>query len=574
MGLFDIATQREWQCPPADADTDRKLGWLRESIQQGMGWVQSQRGSQDWRRSLEILSGIPENDTLLEYRAQLSGCRLKTNTRTFIAGLANIRPLWGFHAGKLYSKTAEALNRVTWSLYLENYWDMAVKDWLAYATATNTGWARPVYRRNLQGKGNIDILTYGLPCVAPVQVPNDGDFQKAYSFTLLDEIPIYEAHWRFKRYQDRLKPTMSKYWYASEIRRSAERNQKWRVSDWFGGKSDRENGLRDMYIPIAWTTINDCAINETGEWIPMGEPGTSWYYEVPSYGMEIPDGYDDDGKPQLRKADENDARLYPQRRLMISSEQTNTIMYDGPGFNWDGELDMIPMWVDKWPWEPTGLSPLKPGYELQRGIDEIDIGNLAKIRAQMDPALAYSINAVDKQEAEDFDPMRPRDRIGYDSDQVDAPFKNAVPMETYRIYPEAMTVRQNMVEELDYLLQNRDIVEMAKARALGKGMDQLEALAAANGPIVKDIGRGMENSLGQLGRQVGSRIIQYLDTARIMQYTTPEGLHLGTFDFDPNSIVPSHMPGEQAFEADRTPRKSMYSRQQRSKWFEKSLSFT
>ena len=261
---------REWQCPDANASEDRRLGWRRESVEQGAAWCESQRGFADWRKSLDIISGQESQKDLLFYRSHLSGHRLKTNIRTMISGLSNIRPLWGYTAGKAFASYALALNKTSWALYLENYWDQSIKEALAYAGATCSGYIRPVYRRDMQGRGNIQLLTYGQPCVLPVQLPVDGNLQRAYCVTLMDETPIYEAHWRFPLYQDRIKPTASKYWYASQIRKAAENNAWKRMTSWFRRRD--EDRLTDQYAPIYWTTINDASINETGKRMAMGEP--------------------------------------------------------------------------------------------------------------------------------------------------------------------------------------------------------------------------------------------------------------------------------------------------------------
>lgn len=555
---------REWQAPSADTSEAYRLGWLGESVEQGSAFNEAQRGSRDWRAAFDILSGS-EAQTGPDYRSKMSGRRLKTNIRTAISGLANIRPLWGFHAAKQYASYATALNKTCWALYLEGYWDQDVKEALWWAAATGSGFMRPVYRRNIQGRGNIYLDTFGTPCVLPVQLPRSGDYQGAYVVNLLEEVPIFEAHWRFRDFQDRLKPTTSRYWYAPEIRKASERNAVRRMMEWF--KRTKEDKLTDQYIPLRWTTINDLTINTSGTRRAMGEPGSSWYYEVPALGEAVPDG-----AGGSRVADENDCKLYPNRRVMISSE--NCILYDGPGFNWHGELDLIQFTVDKQPWEPIGFSMVHDGGQIQQAIDEIDRGALNKLRAQQDPALAYPIGGVTKLEAEAFDPLAPRSRIGYDEQAVDVPFKPAVDPSVYQIGKEPFQMREVLIEELDYQLGTRDVIEMAKARALGKNMDSMEALLASYGPIVKDIARGMENSLGRVGSQVGWLMLQYMPMARLMQYADPETLSMDVWDYDPASIVPSHLAGENAFEEDKvTPRISMHTKMERAKWFAKNIRF-
>ena len=56
---------REWQCPHADTSEKYRLGWLNESVEEGNAWNESQRGFQDWRKSLDILSGAVDSKAML-----------------------------------------------------------------------------------------------------------------------------------------------------------------------------------------------------------------------------------------------------------------------------------------------------------------------------------------------------------------------------------------------------------------------------------------------------------------------------------------------------------------------------
>ena len=568
-------TYRSWQVTSWEASEKQKIGWLDEACQEGMKWTSNQRGvsnTTEYRKALEILSGQASNDDLLSYPSQVSGKRLKTNVRVAISGLANVRPIWGWHASAAYSKYANMMNKTARALYLEGNWDRSIKSWLAWAAATCTGWMRPVYSRDQAGRGHgsIKLMTYGMPSVLPVQVPSDGNFQEAYAMVLLDEVPIYMAHSKWPQYQDRLKPTASKYWYASEIRSAAKQNSWRKVSSLFMRRESSE--MADLYCPIRWATIIDNSLNDTGKVIPMGESGTSWYYEVPFLGMEIMTGKGFNGNTTYRKANENDARMYPRRRLLIASEDVE--LYDGPTFNWHPDSDLIPLSLDKWPWEPAGFSMIHDGWSLQRALDMIDRGMHQKISAELNMPLAYDINAVNKQEAEEVDPFESHGRYGYDGDRVEGtPFKTIVPPDVYKVTPETLAVRKEFEEELDYQTQTRDMIELAKARALGKSMDQDEALISANGPVVKDMCREMEMSLCQVGKQVGYLILQYENTARLMGLVGADGVTPEVFDYNPASIVPSHLPDETIHDANENMLPSKYNDMQRAKWFADNVPF-
>src|SRR5690348_1964489 len=320
---------QEWQAQSYDATESRKLGWINEQCQEGENWNKSQRGYNDWLKALDIICGNYSEREALEYRSTITSNRLKTNIQVAVAGLSAIRPWGGYQASKTFKDEALMMNQTTRALYLSNFWDQSIKAALQWQAATNTGWLRPVYRRDMAGRGhgNIELDAFGMPSVLAAQMPSSGNWQRAYAVTLLDEKPIWEAHGMFPDHQDRLKPTSSRYWYNAQIRRASQENNRRRFGFNPFKKADKSDAIEHL-IPIRYTTINDLSLNVTGKPIQMGEPGSPWAYEVPSYKALMPNG---------RTATAMDARLYPFRRLIISSEAV--CLYDGPAFNWHGELD-------------------------------------------------------------------------------------------------------------------------------------------------------------------------------------------------------------------------------------------
>lgn len=548
-----------------------KIGWLNEAAEEGAQWNKSQRGYADWQKGLDVIAARLSKEKVLQYRSQLTGNRLKTNVRVAVDGLSAIRPWGGFRSNKDYQKTAQFMNDATRALYLNGFWDQDIKSALQWAAIANTGYVRPVYRRLMAGRGKGDIFldTFGQPSVLPLQMPANGDIQQAYAVTLLDEKPIWMAHGMFPDFQDRLRPTSSKYWYASEIRGASVQNSQ-RQAWWnpFRRRAAPGSEMTNCLIPIRYTTINDLTVNTTGVTIPMGEPGSPWAYDVPSFGQPIDMG---PNRP-ARIADVNDARLYPFRRLVISSE--NCVMYDGPGFNWHGELDLIPFCLDRWPWEPNGFGLVHDGAPAQDALDALDRGIMDKLNADMDRPMAYDINAVSKREANIVDLMQPRQRIAFDGSAVDKPFTQIAPDDVYHVSQEALAFRKELQQDMDYTMQTRDIVELGKARALGKDMDQLEALIAANGPLVKGMSRAIEKSVCGVANQIKYLVPQYLDTQRLIPYIDQAGKE-SVFDYNPDEIIPSHLPSDSDDKDSEGRRlKSPTQRVERARWWCDNLVFT
>jgi hypothetical protein len=88
-------------------------------------------------------------------------------------------------------------------------------------------------------------------------------------------------------------------------------------------------------------------------------------------------------------------------------------------------------------------------------------------------------------------------------------------------------------------------------RAVGS-MDELEKIVEANGPIVEDMSRSMEPPMRDLGVMVKYNVLQYYNVPRLMQIVGASGMPQEIFDFDPESVVPSHLPGEEVDKASPT----------------------
>lgn len=536
----------EWQVPPATdrngnkVPDARKLAWCAEAIQEGQAWLKMQRGYGDMRKSLDIISGRGGSD-LFDYRSRLKTNRLKRNVREIIGSLSDIRPLWGYHSDNAaFLGQAEMMNKVVRATYLQNFFDRDIRKALQYAAATCTGYLRPVFKVPPfgGGKGDIHLKAYGSPSILPIQMPQDNDIQGAYAVTIVDNDPIWVAHGMWPEFADRLRPTGSQYWYSQEMKVPASGNLFRRI---WGKATSNASGAAELLCEIRYTYINDLALNMTDMPIPMGEPGTSWFYYVPFVGQPIPAGRDTEGNPMTRPATARDARMYPRRRLIVHTE--TTILYDGPSWDWHGKVPLVPFCVDDWPWEGIGFSLVRDGYNQQEAIDELDRGIMDINRSRLNVSLAFDTNAVSKREAQRFDPMEPRARIGFDGSMVEKPFQLAIPPEVLQVPAEIPEFRQHLEETMDRQMGLNDLMALSRAKAAGSA-DDLDKLMEAQGPIVKDISRTMERSMRDLGEMMKYLILQYYDSARVMRIVGEDGITPETFDYDPTSLIPSHMPGE------------------------------
>jgi hypothetical protein len=300
--------------------------------------------------------------------------------------------------------------------------------------------------------------------------------------------------------------------------------------------------LPNKLIPIRKTYVNDLTINTTKQMIPMGEPNSSWYYEVPYIGQEISAGLDMEGRPLTRKADENDARLYPNRRLIMTSDTCR--LYDGTAFDWHGKFPGVSFCLDEWPWEPNGFSLVHDGYDINENLKEIERGVMDMVRSKMNPSMMFDQNAVTMKQMRKFDPFKPNERLGFDGMAGDGPIaKTAMDPEFYRIDPTLIQYHEVLQQGLDAQMCVDQAMNLAKARTRGS-VDDLDKIMEMQGPIVTDMSRSMEPPLRDLGDMVKFLTLQYRTTPYLMQIVGPDNVPRETIDFDPMTLVPSHLKGE------------------------------
>lgn len=320
--------------------------------------------------------------------------------------------------------------------------------------------------------------------------------------------------------------------------------------------------------------ILDEAGNPVGKEMEMGQPKTSWFYTVPYVGQQITRF--EEGRSITRAATEDDCRVYPQRRLLISSD--NALMYDGPAFDWHGMVPLIPFYLDDWAWEPTGYSLFKGTANTQDAIDDLMRAVYRVAMARANPGKAYNIDIttpskeakITSREAEGLDPFDPGLTLGVDGDVKEPVLRPPMPEWCYNV-PEWLF---KVVEILQVSIQRQlGLDQIQSLQKLKANVSDPEKLLDAEGPVVTGTSRSMERGLRDLGEMMKYLILQYMTTGRIIQYVGATGIAPETFDYAPDMAVPSHLPGEQTIDETGKPVESNVDIFTRAKTFAKNLRF-
>lgn len=549
-----------WQVPPLESSAEERMGWIEEQIQEGEAWLEGQTAYKDLNKNLRIFNALFSDKT----KSTLISNGLKYDIRKFVETISEVREIGSYSSDAAQFKAfAEMENKVAKGLYLESAFPRQIRKTLQFATVMGRGYMWPKCKASNYGFGErrICFQSLGPLDVVPVQIPpSTNDVQDAYVNTIYEYMPIAEAHGRFPLFQSDLQPISAVSFDSRVSARRADSTEKLH----YGDQSIRNFG--DLYCEIRYTFIRDIRINSTGYELPMGDTGTSWSYLVPFVGQDIFGGVRN-GLPFMRKAMVEDCRIYPFLRLMISSRGMKTPMYDGPQFDWHGEMPAVQYDVDDWAWEGMGRSLVgdvgsieTTKRKLERKMDQV-------ITVTLNPPLGYDQSSTGGPKIENFDIFEQDVRAGVDGEP------NRV---LQSLLPEEVRVTEFHFKYLEMLAAMRkeqlginDLGNLANLK-LNLSGDAIDKALEPVGPIAKGIAAGMEAANAKVAYMLKFMIPQWFDTARVIEYIGPDNITPEVLDFDPASLVPSHMPDE-FFDGTVPTTPSLYPLIERARRFAKNI---
>lgn len=521
-----------WQCPKFEESAEARQNWVEEQLEEGEGYLESQTAYKYLARNLKIFDGIFDDKT----KSTLVSNGMKYDIRKFVETISEVREIGSYSSdAEQFKSIANILNNVSKGVYLEAQFPRQIRKALQFACVMGRGYIWPKVKAGNYGFGERQLIfePLGLLDVVPVQIPSTNDVQDAYANTIYEYMPIAEAHGRFPLFQSELKPVAGVSYNSRVQARRVDFAEKFRY-----GEQTRNWG--NLYCEIRYTFIRDIRVNTTGYKMPMGDLGTSWSYEVPSVGQDIFGGIKN-GQKTMRPARIEDCLVYPQLRLLITSRGMTRPMWDGPAFDWHACMPLVQYDVDDWAWEAIGRSLVQDvgsievtKRKIERKIDQV-------ITTTLNPPLGYDRGSTGGPKIENFDIFEENVRAGLDGKPRDV---------LQSLLPEEVQVRQEHFKFLELLTNMRD--EQMGMRDLGQlaalklnlAGDSVDKALETIGPIAKGIAAGMEASNAKIAFMLKFMIPQWYDTKRIIEYIGPNNITSEVLDFDPASLVPSHLPDE------------------------------
>jgi hypothetical protein len=496
----------------------------------------------------------------LDQDNQLKSNTLQPSIRTFVETITDLRQIatLGARAEQL-KKYVTLYNDILKFIFWDSGFLFSKRKALQYAMLgrgyTWTKFSRGHYG---WGKGRMVFEALGAFEVLPEQLPANNDIQGSYAVTIIRPMPIAEAHARFPKFQDQLSPIARYDWSKYNTRGGI------RLDFWDRARFQGQNDWDNRYCEMRYTFIRDLRINDTGRTIQMGVPGSTWGYEVPSIGDLLVNVNPFNGLPESRKATEEDCRLYPQLRLMVTNPAVNEPLYDDTAFDWHGEIPVAEEDVNDWAWSPMGYSVIRnvAGLEKARRAHLSVVDEVQSVRK--DPPTGYDLSTgVSRTQMEKLDLLRAQGiRVGLKGDPTKA-IRTILP-DSVSVDNEDWKLIEILSTEVKESLGLTDIASLRDMK-MNVSDQSFDKILQNLGPMAKGIALNEWKANGKIANMLKYNIPQYIPVSELIKMVGPEGVGMETFDNDPNSLIPGKLPGEDATSSSR------FNKRQRAQWFVEQL---
>lgn len=575
--------------PPCPIDDDgnfldTKQFWteLHNYIQTGLenekAFLRSQRAFSLAENSMLGLYGV---STAKEYKglSRLKVNKSRRQTREAIANQSDIRQNWSVRTTVTSDENmvaqAQELDKLSQNWWSELFVDRVVKGAQQYAGGYGTGYIfqwpdiNPI-------TGEIDIIPKYLDykSVLVGHIENDNNIENCPRVDIRLEMPLPIAHEKYPDHVEMIRPDtevpsrMARNWDTTrKVFRGIVDYTKKR-------KKTLSSSVSNPFpsVNIIMSFIKDNTVNETGITIPMGEPGSHWYYEVPSYydkngeinrvgtntfkqgyvdangnaiepevmmNMQDTSGLEPKQVEIKRFVTKRDCKLYPYRRLVISC--SNGIIYDGPPQWGCGLPPVTQFYFDKIAGEFLCFPPTMDSQIIEGPVNNILQSMEDAVVGRINPPIGVD-SSVPESIANQIKALGFRGLIGkvfqYPVMKIQKAIVMLVPEGYFQIDSKAFELIAYLQEVQDYLAGTKDFTSQTKLKQMPSD-DSQEAMLQNIGILATDQARELERCFMSMGRIWLSYSSQVYTLAKKLRITGTDALKLVEPDFDPIKIAPA-----------------------------------
>ncbi len=516
------------------------LNRMKELKQAGQDFIESFGAYDEISRSLDILT----RDNAIKPSAGMSTISInkcKKEMRELVACISNLRPMEQASTGNQDMRDSVIkLNKVCKHWWINTFADLKYRECAQYACGLGTGYMWPWWDNNFygDGRGDIGVVCLGPSSVLPVMVTDDFDLQKAYAVTVTRETPLHLIQANYPANAHLVTPTND---FPGWIRRFKKETKR-AVNGVLGvlATPQKPTGARMPSVEVNYTWIWDQSVNNTGREIPMGRPGTSWYYVVHYIGQVIDSGFRDPrGTPIPRTCTAEDCKMFPLRRLVIWTE--DTVLYNDTATDLHGRVPLVQMRFDDYPWDFLGYSIVHDTWKIQRSKNRLLRVMEDSAHCRLEPPMAIDENFSQGAGAR-INTRRPGGLTAIPMAMGD-PLKPLLPPAYYDIPEAVFKLLGFLDDQQDSMALVKDLMALAKAKQVPSA-DSIEKIMEMAGSVPQDIARRGEKVTCDFARLWYPMALQHYGTRRLIQVLGNDGVTMESVDLTPGELIPSHLPGE------------------------------
>lgn len=507
--------------PPVLQEKYRK-DWCHAAWSESQNFMTTSEEVIAFDRYLRYLMGQQWPTKRPSYKASPVNNLLLRSMEETVAVLTDIRMAYEVTSeNKTWDQTAQVLTKTAKSWWVNQHVDMSMAMAVIHAYVT-TGFIRLVWNPKLfNGKGDFQAIPEGVNSVMPIGPSHD--VQDWEGLIYRGARPLSWFKRKFPKAWFKVKPSSELNTYTKSMARPRFVGQT--AFDLLSPQMQRAIGAKPQFgesvlAQSEYTEfwIRDYTINTSQNLIPMGEPGTNWYYEAK------PGEY-----------------LYPRGRLIITGGKDLECLHDGPNPFWHGRWPFIGLRLKPVPWMFHGISELRTKIPLQDIVNHILAGILDMVKKAINPVLMFPNNAFSTAVQSSMDPSMPNAKLAYNPQSISKPEYARAPELPSFVY-NTMQYAQEQLQDDSGLL---DVAGLSRKKVTPAG-DTLGQLKEPQQTIMRLRGRYIELAVGEVGEQMTPNYFQFYTLERRMFLHGQMGvLPQDVFDWNPRTLIPQGVDPQQ-----------------------------
>lgn len=518
-----------------DSNSREMLGWCKEALQEGEGFLKAQRGYTKIQDCIDAIMGD---------KSDIRSTSLSSTTSNHIAKIAedsaayltDIRPFWEYKTwNKKYEQNAEIFSKL--SLH---WWhsggtakmgaDMNFMNVVKYAL-TGTGYAHLTYNDRW---GDVCLEDEDPRDVIPIRPGSNLTIQDAFGVIVRRERTVNYVRslkiFKGKEYQ--IEATRDGAFAASLNETRAGKLMEWLGSP-FRNRLFENKSARDIpripTLDLYTMYLTDDSINKSkdirymGDWhlIPregciecIGEtphPLTNWSYKVKP------------GEP-----------LYPNKRKVVFTD--TVVGYDGPSPYWHGLFPLAKLTLVPYPWTYLGKGLLWDCLPLQRSLDKslrIVDDNLEKVAR---PDIVADKNSISKAMLDRIDTRKAGGKF------LTNPLagKGFAIQPPPNLPPQVREFIEFYINEMNVLSGVSDLSQLSKLGQLPEA-ETVEKIMGTMSASIRLRSRVIENFMREFAQMLAYNFTQFYTLPQRLAILGERGMTPEDFDFDPGNLIPDYV---------------------------------